>query len=117
AAGCLDYVGVGPWRFTANKKNLAPLLGHSGVQQLIVALGDLPAWIIGGIELADLPATRSIGAAGVAVSSALYRGGQIESNVKAFLHGWPFPVQGALKPLGSASSSAAVQLNRPGGSR
>lgn len=89
AAGCLDYVGVGPWRFTVNKTNLAPLLGASGVHQLIVALGGLPAWIIGGIELADLPGAQSVGAAGVAVSSALYRGGEIEANVKNFLTAWP----------------------------
>ena len=88
AAGCLDYVGVGPWRFTANKKNLAPLLGESGVHQLIVALGDLPAWIIGGVELADLAGAHSVGAKGVAVSSALFRGGEIETNIKTFLAAW-----------------------------
>lgn len=89
AAGCLDYVGVGPWRFTANKKNLAPLLGVTGVGELIVALGSLPAWIIGGIELGDLPEAHRAGAAGVAVSSALYRDGEIEGSVNAFLAAWP----------------------------
>jgi len=89
ASGCLDYVGVGPWRFTANKKNLAPLLGETGVSELIGALDSLPAWIIGGIELADLAVARRTGAAGVAISSALYRGDTIEENAKAFLAGWP----------------------------
>src|SRR3954470_1416596 len=31
---CLDYVGIGPWRFTSNKKNLAPVLGPQGVRPL-----------------------------------------------------------------------------------
>jgi thiamine-phosphate pyrophosphorylase len=112
AAGCLDYVGVGPWRFTSNKKNLAPLLGQSGVQRLIKALGNLPAWIIGGVEIADVPTARSVGAAGVAVSSALYRDGQIETHVKNFLTAWPT----AYLP-GSAGGSPAVFLNRAEGSR
>lgn len=88
SAGCLDYVGVGPWRFTSNKKNLAPLLGQDGVQGLIDALNGLPAWIIGGVERTDLAHVRSTGATGVAISSALYRGGAIEENVRAFIADW-----------------------------
>jgi thiamine monophosphate synthase len=40
--------------------------------------------------MADLLAA---GAAGAAVSSALYRGGQIERNVRAFLEAWPQPAR------------------------
>ena len=87
-ANCLDYVGVGPWRFTATKENLSPVLGEPGVRLLVAMLDGLPAWVIGGIEPADLPAVRSCGAAGVAVASGLFRGGQIETNFKTYAAAW-----------------------------
>jgi thiamine-phosphate pyrophosphorylase len=88
AAGCLDYVGVGPWRFTTNKKNLAPVLGPEGVRNLVAQLPGLPAWVIGGIAPADLPAVRATGAAGAAVSSALFRAGTVEDNYRAHVAAW-----------------------------
>ena len=89
AAGCLDYVGVGPLRFTSTKQNLSPVLGTEGVARLIAALGGLPAWVIGGVVPADLPALYRAGAAGVAVSSHLHRGGRIEENLRALAEAWP----------------------------
>lgn len=87
-ADCLDYVGVGPWRFTTNKQNLAPILGPDGVRALLRQLDGLPAWVIGGIEAADLPLVRATGAAGAAISSALFRGGTIEDNYRALVAAW-----------------------------
>src|SRR6202012_3518650 len=69
-AGCLDYVGVGPLRFTRTKKELAPLQGWDGLARLIGILGEIPAWAIGGIEADDLPRVHALGAAGAAVCSA-----------------------------------------------
>jgi thiamine-phosphate pyrophosphorylase len=91
-AGCLDYVGVGPLRFTRTKKELAPLQGFEGIRALLARLDGLPAWAIGGIEVADLPILREAGATGAAVCSALFRGGQVVENVKAFLDAWPITV-------------------------
>lgn len=88
AAQCLDYVGVGPLRFTTNKKNLSPVLGLDGVSELVKQLGGLPVWVIGGVEAADLPALRAIGAAGAAVSGALFRDGHIEENLHGFIAAW-----------------------------
>lgn len=88
AAGCLDYVGVGPLRFTRNKQKLAPLLGFDGVIACIVRLENLPAWVIGGVEATDLPALRAVGAAGAAVSGALFRQDEIEENYRAFAVAW-----------------------------
>lgn len=87
-AGCLDYVGIGPWRFTTTKQKLAPVLGLTGVRRLVAQLDGLPAWAIGGIVAGDLPAVRATGAAGAAVSSALYRDGRIEKNYRAFAAAW-----------------------------
>jgi thiamine-phosphate pyrophosphorylase len=87
-ADCLDYVGVGPWRFTTNKQNLAPVLGPDGIRALIRQLDGLPAWAIGGIEADDLPLVRSTGAAGAAVSSVLFRRGAVEANYRALMSAW-----------------------------
>jgi len=88
AVGCLDYVGVGPLRFTANKQKLAPILGLDGVRELIGQLEGLPAWVIGGVETDDLPDVRAAGAAGVAVSSALFRDGRVEENFRCLMAAW-----------------------------
>lgn len=85
---CLDYVGIGPWRFTTNKKNLAPVLGPDGIRALVRQLDGLPAWAIGGIEAEDLLAVRATRAVGVAVSTALFRSGRIEENFRALLDAW-----------------------------
>lgn len=87
-ANCLDYVGVGPWRFTANKKNLAPVLGPDGIRALVAQLDGLPAWAIGGIEASDLPTVRATGAIGAAVSSALFRNGSVEEDFRSLLAAW-----------------------------
>ncbi|MFT3782410.1 MAG: thiamine phosphate synthase [Nibricoccus sp.] len=87
-ANCLDYVGIGPWRFTTTKKNLAPVLGESGVRLLVAMLDGLPAWVIGGVEPADIPSVRATGAAGVAVSSGLYRGGMLATNFRDYAKAW-----------------------------
>jgi thiamine-phosphate pyrophosphorylase len=99
AAGCLDYAGVGPLRFTATKKNLAPALGLAGVRELVAQLGDIPAWAIGGVEPSDLPGLRAAGAAGAAVSSALYRGGRVAGNLRALLAAWSPAEEPAAFPL------------------
>jgi len=88
AAGCLDYVGVGPLRFTTTKQKLSPVLGLAGVITCIVRLDTLPAWVIGGVEAADLPALRAVGAAGAAVSGALFRQDKVEENYRAFVAAW-----------------------------
>ena len=88
ASGCLDYVGVGPLRFTPTKRDLSPVLGTKGVTELIAALGGIPAWVIGGITPADLPELKRAGAAGVAISSYLYRTGAIEENLRELVEAW-----------------------------
>ena len=98
-AGCLDYVGIGPLRFTRTKKELAPLQGYEGLRGLLAVLDGIPAWAIGGIELDDLATIRAMGAAGTAVCSALLRNDTIDENVRAFLEAWPF--DGAPAPLPS----------------
>jgi thiamine-phosphate pyrophosphorylase len=97
-SGCLDYVGVGPLRFTATKEGLAPVLGLEGIRTLVAELDGLPSWAIGGVEASDLESLRLAGVQGAAVSSALFRGGRLEENLGAFLRAWS-PRAAAAQPV------------------
>jgi thiamine-phosphate pyrophosphorylase len=88
AARVLDYVGIGPLRFTCTKLKLAPVLGPTGIAALLPLLDGLPAWAIGGVLPADLPALRQAGLAGVAVSSPLYEQQRMAANHAAFVTAW-----------------------------
>jgi thiamine-phosphate pyrophosphorylase len=88
AARVLDYVGIGPLRFTGTKQKLAPILGPAGIAALLPLLDGLPAWAIGGVVPADLPDLRRLGLAGVAVSSSLYHEQRVAANHAAFVEAW-----------------------------
>lgn len=70
ADGRPDYVGVGPFRATASKPGHAPVHSPQSLGALIRAAA-LPAYVIGGVSAADLPAIRALGARGAAVSAAI----------------------------------------------
>jgi thiamine-phosphate pyrophosphorylase len=76
AAG-VDYIGLGPFRFTTTKEKLSPLLGLAGYAELLAqcrAAGlRVPIVGIGGIELADVAALLATGLHGVAVAGAIGR--------------------------------------------
>lgn len=88
ASHVLDYVGIGPLRFTTTKQKLAPVLGLDGIAELLPLLDGLPAWAIGGVLPVDLPAIRAARLAGVAVSSSLYTNNQVSANHAAFAAAW-----------------------------
>ena len=71
----VDYVGLGPFRFTTTKRNLAPELGLEGykmiVDQVRQAGMELPIVAIGGITLADVNGLMATGVNGLAVSGAI----------------------------------------------
>jgi thiamine-phosphate pyrophosphorylase len=71
----VDYVGLGPFRFTPTKENLSPILGLGGYTEILrqcQAAGlTVPIIGIGGITLADVEALATTGLHGVAVSSAI----------------------------------------------
>lgn len=72
-----DYVGVGPFRFTDTKKNLAPILGLEGykhiAQEMLKERIFIPAFAIGGIEEGDISPIRATGIEGIAVSGCIIR--------------------------------------------
>lgn len=71
----VDYVGLGPFRFTQTKANLSPILGLEGYQQIIEQLHaaklQLPIVAIGGLQPEDVPALRNVGLHGVAVAAVI----------------------------------------------
>lgn len=72
----IDYLGIGPFRFTTTKKRLAPTLGLDGYRRIMTLLrkrADIPAVAIGGITLADIPQIMATGVSGIAISGAINR--------------------------------------------
>ncbi len=68
----VDYIGLGPYQFTATKKKLSPVLGLTGYQVLLDELKtDIPIIAIGGIELLDVTQIIQTGVFGVAISGAI----------------------------------------------
>ncbi len=68
----VDYIGLGPFRFTDTKTNLSPVLGLNVYTALIDALNTkTPILAIGGITLEDVPAILKTGISGIAVSGAI----------------------------------------------
>lgn len=71
----VDYVGLGPLRFTTTKKNLSPEIGLYGYGEIIrevrAAGMDIPIVAIGGITEADIESLLRQGVNGVAVSGAI----------------------------------------------
>ncbi len=71
----VDYVGLGPFRFTSTKEKLATILGLDGYRQIVSEVREagieLPIVAIGGITADDLDEVISTGVNGVAVSGAI----------------------------------------------
>ena len=67
----VDYIGLGPFRFTTTKKNLSPVLATEELKRLIQLQNEIPVILIGGIELHHIIGISDLGAYGIAVSSAI----------------------------------------------
>jgi len=71
----VDYIGLGPFRFTSTKKKLSPFLGLKGYETIINTLLkkgiNTPIYAIGGIKTDDLNALKNTGIYGIAISGML----------------------------------------------
>lgn len=71
----VDYVGLGPFRYTTTKEKLSPVIGIEGYRDIVKAVREagvrLPIVAVGGITLEDIPGIMSTGVNGVAVSGAI----------------------------------------------
>ncbi|TYA70089.1 thiamine phosphate synthase [Seonamhaeicola marinus] len=70
----VDYIGLGPFRFTTTKDNLSPILGLNGYTSIVEALNTkTPIIGIGGIKTEDVSEILETGISGIAVSGEITR--------------------------------------------
>lgn len=78
----VDYIGLGPFRFTKTKENLSPIIGIEGYLRILSQCREegitIPVIAIGGITIEDIPAIMATGVHGVAMS-----GGLQQPNIKS----------------------------------
>jgi len=85
----VDYIGLGPYRFTQTKENLSPILGLAGFRKITSRLKEMQVKIpvigIGGILPKDAPLILEAGLHGVAVSGGVLNSEPIGENIRMFL--------------------------------
>ena len=86
----IDYIGLGPFRFTETKAKLAPTLGLEGYREIInkvrAAGCMLPIVAIGGIRPDDVPALLDAGVSGIAISGAIINSPDPAATVASILN-------------------------------
>lgn len=85
----INYLGVGPLRYTSNKDKLKPFLGMEGYKKIISQMKeagiDLPVYAVGGIQLSDIPDLLGNGVHGLAVASSIGRDLEPEKAASEFV--------------------------------
>lgn len=85
----IDYIGIGPFRETSTKKNLAPILGIEGIRNISKEMEQLEINIahvaVGGIRKEDVTSLMETGINGIAVSGAIAFANNIKKETEEFL--------------------------------
>ncbi len=85
----VDYIGLGPYRFTATKKNLSQLLGIEGYREILAACRadgiELPIVAIGGIVCSDIADILASGVTGIALSGTILNASSPQAETAAVL--------------------------------
>lgn len=99
----VDYIGLGPYRFTDTKRNLRPLLGMKGVRRIVKKMRQadiaLPVYVIGGVGLNDVRDIIGTGVYGVAVASSVNKSADPERMLKDFIATAEAAVAAFQKPI------------------
>ncbi|HAJ99694.1 MAG TPA: thiamine phosphate synthase [Bacteroidales bacterium] len=86
----VDYIGLGPFRYTTSKKNLSPILGLDGYTEVMERLKELeisiPIIAIGGITVSDIEQLLNVGLHGLAVSGAVSVHELFAGNIRQFVN-------------------------------
>ncbi len=86
----VDYIGLGPFRFTKTKDDLGPVLGEKGYLTILKELKtDIPIIAIGGITQNDVLDIIITGVHGIAVSEEITRDFNSISKFKEIINGGP----------------------------
>lgn len=86
----IDYIGLGPYKYTTTKRNLSPVLGLSGyssIMQMCAKNGiRIPTVAIGGICYDDIEGIMQTGVNGIAVSGSIINANNPAEMTKSMLH-------------------------------
>ena len=86
----VDYIGLGPYKFTSTKKNLSPVLGLEGYKNIInkcqLEKIKIPIVAIGGIETKDILPIMKTGVWGIAVSSLIAKAENLQERTEEILN-------------------------------
>lgn len=78
----VDYIGLGPFRFTETKSNLSPVISLSDYKEICelveIESPSMPVFAIGGIVREDVQYIFEEGVHGIAMSGALSSGNLVE---------------------------------------
>lgn len=85
----IDYIGLGPFRFTSTKKNLSPVIGIEGYAEIMRRKAEssinLPIVAIGGICYDDINNIMDTGINGIAVSGSLINAENMTEETKRMI--------------------------------
>lgn len=81
----VDYIGLGPFRFTTTKEKLSEVLTTSELQRLIQIQNSIPVILIGGIQITDIKTIANLSAYGLAVSSAINKSNRPSDTAAEFV--------------------------------
>ena len=85
----VDYIGLGPFRFTSTKENLSPVIGLDGYEKRVTCMKQknisIPVVAIGSVKLNDVEQLIQTGLYGIAVSSSIIKAASIADTTKLFL--------------------------------
>ena len=89
----IDYFGIGPFRETKTKENLAPVLGIDGIRKICYELEEkkieIPRVAVGGIKSDDVLPLLEAGVNGIAVSGAIAYSDDIVKETRKFIEALP----------------------------
>jgi len=87
----VNYIGLGPFRFTMTKEKLSPILGLEGYKNIVsefrIQNSEIPIIAIGGITPLDIKDILQVGISGIAVSSMLTQKKNLATQI-AQIHGY-----------------------------
>lgn len=86
----VDYIGLGPYRFTTTKERLSPVLGEEGYKEIIGQCDKkgyrTPIVAIGGITCDDVVSIMDCGVSGIAVSGGILNAEDPVKETEKFLN-------------------------------
>lgn len=82
----IDYIGLGPVRFTTTKKKLSPVIGIDGYENILKESNcDIAVVAVGGVTIDDIKILQQQGVYGVAISGIVYKSIDRTTTMRQFI--------------------------------